>query len=78
MNHEWLEKLIPRSLLSRTLLLTLLSVVLAQGIATSIWYTQSKRTQLEGLESASASLANMFASTTTFFQSLPVAYRHVH
>ncbi|OOE87558.1 ATP-binding protein [Salinivibrio sharmensis] len=77
MNHDWLEKLIPRSLLSRTLLLTLLSVVLAQGIATSIWYTQSKRTQLAGLESASASLANMFASTTTFFQSLPVAYRHV-
>ncbi|OOF22077.1 two-component sensor histidine kinase [Salinivibrio sp. IB574] len=77
MNHEWLQRLVPRSLLSRTLLLTLLSVVLAQVIATSIWYTQSKRTQLAGLESASASLANMFASTTTFFQSLPVAYRHI-
>lgn len=67
----------PRSLLSRTLLLTILSVFLAQGIASFFWYTQSKEREVEGLKAASESMAQMFASTTTFFQSLPVEYRHI-
>lgn len=67
----------PKSLLARTLWFTLLAVFLAQVIATSIWYGQSKQRDLEGLESASASMANMFASTVTFFQSLPLEYRHI-
>ncbi|WGY46513.1 ATP-binding protein [Vibrio sp. ABG19] len=67
----------PTSLVARTLLLTLLAVLLAQGLATSIWYSQSKSNELEGIRSASSSMAGMFASTVTFFQSLPVRYRHI-
>ena len=67
----------PKSLLARTLWFTLLAVFLAQMIATMIWYGQSKQRDLEGLESASESMATMFASTVTFFQSLPLEYRHI-
>lgn len=67
----------PRSLLSRTLLLTVLSVILAQSIASFFWYAQSKQREVEGLKATSESMAQMFASTTTFFQSLPVEYRHI-
>ncbi|WP_428772739.1 ATP-binding protein [Vibrio sp.] len=74
---SWLKRLKPNSLVTRTLGLTLLAVILAQGIATSIWYTQSKQKELEGIQSASESMANMFASTVTFFQSLPMSYRHI-
>ncbi|WCE30642.1 ATP-binding protein [Vibrio sp. SCSIO 43137] len=70
-------KVIPRSLVSRTLWLTLLSVIFAQLIATAIWYTQSKYRELEGLKSTSISMANNFASTANFFQSLPQQYRHI-
>ncbi len=68
---------IPRSLVSRTLWLTLLSVILAQLIATTIWYTQSKYREIEGLKSTAASMANNFVSTANFFQSLPLQYRHI-
>jgi len=71
------QRLKPNSLVARTLLLTLLAVIVAQGIATSIWYSQSKNKELEGIVSASASMAGMFASTVNFFQSLPVRYRHI-
>ncbi|WGW01440.1 ATP-binding protein [Vibrio sp. YMD68] len=67
----------PNSLVARTLWLTLLAVVIAQGIATSIWYFESKQKEVEGIHSASSSMATMFASTVTFFQSLPVNYRHI-
>ncbi len=76
----WLTKcawFIPRSLVSRTLWLTLLSVILAQLIATTIWYTQSKSREIEGLKSTAASMANNFVSTANFFQSLPLQYRHI-
>ncbi|MGF1757703.1 ATP-binding protein [Photobacterium sagamiensis] len=72
-----LKKLWPQSLVARTLWLTLLAVFLAQLIATLIWYGQSKQRDLEGLESTSASMATMFASTVNFFQSLPLQYRHI-
>lgn len=72
-----LKRLRPNSLVARTLWLTLLAVVCAQGIATAIWYSESKQKELEGIQSASSSMANMFASTVTFFQSLPVRYRHI-
>ncbi len=78
---QWLlnqfARLIPRSLVSRTLWLTLLSVILAQLIATTIWYTQSKHREIEGLKSTAASMANNFVSTANFFQSLPLKYRHI-
>lgn len=69
--------MVPRSLVSRTLWLTLLSVILAQLIATTIWYTQSKDREIEGLKSTATSMANNFASTSNFFQSLPLEYRHM-
>lgn len=72
-----IKPIIPRSLVSRTLWLTLLSVIFAQLIATAIWYTQSKYRELEGLKSTSTSMANNFASTANFFQSLPQQYRHI-
>ncbi|MCG6283450.1 two-component sensor histidine kinase, partial [Vibrio diabolicus] len=75
--HRVWTRIKPTSLVARTLLLTLLAVMLAQGVATSIWYSQSKANELEGIRSASASMAGMFASTVTFFQSLPVKYRHI-
>ncbi|WP_117234462.1 ATP-binding protein [Vibrio maerlii] len=65
------------SLVTRTLLLTLFAVILAQGVATAIWYNQSKQKELQGIQSASESMAGMFASTTNFFQSLPTKYRHI-
>ncbi|MEF1255451.1 ATP-binding protein [Vibrio sp. M260112] len=75
--QNWLRRFKPNSLVSRTLGLTLLAVVLAQGVATTIWYAESKQKELEGIRSASESMANMFSSTVTFFQSLPVKYRHI-
>ncbi|KLN66256.1 ATP-binding protein [Vibrio sp. VPAP30] len=74
---NWFRQFKPNSLVSRTLGLTLLAVILAQGVATSIWYTESKHKELAGIRDASESMANMFASTVTFFQSLPVRYRHI-
>lgn len=76
-NKQKVRSIIPRSLVSRTLWLTLLSVIFAQLIATAIWYTQSKYRELEGLKSTSTSMANNFASTASFFQSLPQQYRHI-
>lgn len=76
-SKERLRRIVPRSLVSRTLWLTLLSVIFAQLIATAIWYTQSKYRELEGLKSTSKSMANNFASTANFFQSLPQQYRHI-
>ncbi|MCK6262013.1 HAMP domain-containing protein [Vibrio sp. ZSDE26] len=71
------QRLKPNSLVARTLWLTLLAVIIAQGIATSIWFVESKQKEVEGIHSASSSMATMFASTVTFFQSLPVNYRHI-
>ena len=65
------------SLVSRTLVLTLFAALVAQAIATTIWYNDSKQREIAGITSTSESMANMFASTVTFFQSLPVSYRHI-
>lgn len=77
MNLEKFKALKPRSLLSRTLLLTVLSVFLAQGIATGFWYTQTKKKEQEGLVLVAQNMADMFASTTNYFQTLPIAYRQI-
>ncbi|OEF26985.1 ATP-binding protein [Vibrio rumoiensis] len=66
-----------QSLVSRTLLLTLLTVVMAQGISTSIWYTNSRKQEIQGITTTTTSMASLFASTVSYFQSLPVNYRHV-
>lgn len=65
----------PRSLLGRMLLLTLLAVLLAQTLSSVIWLAQLRATQMEGLITAARSLANSMAASASYFRSLPVAYR---
>lgn len=65
----------PRSLLGRMLLLTLLAVLLAQGLASLIWLSQLRASQLEGLVASARSLAHSMTASVSYFRSLPVAYR---
>ena len=66
-----------QSLVARTLLLTLLTVVIAQGISTMIWYTNSRQQEEAGIKTTTVSMASLFASTVSYFQALPVNYRNV-
>ncbi len=66
-----------QSLVARTLLLTLLTVIVAQGISTAIWYSNSRQQEVEGIKTTTVSMASLFASTVSYFQALPVNYRHV-
>lgn len=75
--RRWFRFFNPNSLVNRTLLLTLLAVIAAQGLVMSIIYTDAKSQQVEGIRSVSSNMAGMFASTVTFFQSLPMKYRHI-
>ena len=59
------------------LLLTLLSIVTAQLISTSIWYSFSKEQEQDGLRITAENMAQNIASTATFFNSLPLQYRHI-
>ncbi|MFC5077037.1 Osmolarity sensor protein EnvZ [Vibrio thalassae] len=74
---HWFKRLNPNSLVARTLLLTLLAVLCSQAVLTAIWYQKTKQDELSGIRDTSASMATMFASTVTFFQQLPTAYRHI-
>lgn len=67
----------PNFLVNRTLLLTLAAVICAQGIVMTVMYRDARLRQVEGVQSVSSNMAGMFASTVTFFQSLPVRYRHI-
>ena len=66
---------LPRSLLGRMLLLTLLAVLLAQTLSSVIWLSQLRATQMEGLVTSARSLAYSMAASVSYFRSLPVAYR---
>jgi len=68
-------RLLPRSLLGRMLLLTLLVVLLAQGLSSLIWVSQLRASQLQGLQASAASLAHSMSASVSYFRSLPVAYR---
>ncbi|GGU71080.1 two-component sensor histidine kinase [Pseudomonas laurentiana] len=57
------------------LLLTLLAVLLAQGLASLIWLSQLRASQLEGLVASARSLAHSMTASVSYFRSLPVAYR---
>ncbi|MDE1165115.1 MAG: ATP-binding protein [Pseudomonas sp.] len=57
------------------LLLTLLVVLLAQSLASAIWLSQLRATQLEGLVTAARSLAHSMSASVSYFRSLPLAYR---
>ncbi|MGF1773735.1 ATP-binding protein [Vibrio wakamikoensis] len=74
---RWFKRLSPNSLVARTLLLTLLAVFCSQSVLTAIWYQKTKQDELSGIRDTSASMATMFASTVTFFQKLPIKYRHI-
>ncbi|MDX2319461.1 MAG: ATP-binding protein [Moritella sp.] len=74
---EHIYRQLPSSLVSRMLLLTLLSIATAQFISTSIWYNFSKDKELEGLKNTAEGMAQNIASTATFFNSLPLQYRHI-
>lgn len=74
---KWYHFFNPNFLVNRTLLLTLAAVICAQGIVMSVMYRDAKLQQIEGIQSVSSNMAGMFASTVTFFQSLPVRYRHI-
>lgn len=66
---------LPRSLLGRMLLLTLLAVLAAQALSSAIWLSQLRATQLEGLVTTARSLAHSMSASVRYFRSLPVAYR---
>lgn len=72
-----LQRWLPRSLLGRMLALTLLAVVLAQGISSAIWFATYRAQEMEGLLQSSRSLAYSVAATTRFFQKLPPEYRNI-
>ena len=71
------QALVPRSLLSRMLLLLLLAILLSQTILTGIWMQQIQKRELEGMLSTTRNLALSAASTVNFFKSLPLQYRHI-
>lgn len=66
---------LPRSLLGRMLLLTLLVVLLAQGLSSLIWLSQLRASQREGLVASARSLAHSMSASVSYFRSLPLAYR---
>lgn len=66
---------VPRSLLGRMLLLTLLAILLAQTLSSVIWLSQLRATQLEGLVTSARSLAHSMNATVSYLRSLPLAYR---
>lgn len=68
-------RLLPRSLLGRMLLLTLVVVLLAQGLSSLIWVAQLRASQLQGLRASAQSLAHSMSASVSYFRSLPVAYR---
>ena len=53
----------PRSLLGRMLLLTLLAILLAQTLSSAIWLSQLRTTQLEGLVNSARSMAHSMNAT---------------
>lgn len=69
--RRWL----PRSLLGRMLLLTLLAILAAQTLSSAIWLSQLRDTQLEGLVTTARSLAHSMSASVRYFRSLPVNYR---
>ncbi|WXL27655.1 ATP-binding protein [Ectopseudomonas mendocina] len=71
--RRWLP--VPRSMLARMLLLTLLAVLLAQGLSSLIWVSQIRTSQMEGLQGSARSLALSIAASVRYFRSLPLGFR---
>ncbi len=66
---------VPRSLLGRMLLLTLLAVLVAQGLSSLFWLSHLRSSQREGLLTSSRSLAYSMAASVSYFRALPLGYR---
>ena len=66
---------VPRSLLGRMLLLTLLAVLVAQALSSFIWVSQLRASQMEGLLASARSLAHSMSASVSYFRSLPLGYR---
>lgn len=60
---------VPRSLLGRMLLLTLLAVLVAQGLSSLFWLSHLRSSQREGLLTSSRSLAYSMAASVSYFRS---------
>jgi len=65
------------SLISRMLLLTIVSVFLAQGLTSLFWVTQLADTEKNVVLVNADNLAHSAVSTISFFQKLPNDYRHL-
>lgn len=74
---SWLQRLVPRSLLKRMLLVMVLGILLAQVISNLIWVQQIQRDKREVAARMAEDLAEGVASTVTFFRTLPREYRHI-
>ncbi|GGK07006.1 ATP-binding protein [Pseudomonas matsuisoli] len=70
-----LTRWVPRSLLARMLLLTLLAVLLAQGASALFWASSLRSSRNEGLQSAAHNLAYSIAASVRYFSLLPPGYR---
>ncbi|WP_145143616.1 ATP-binding protein [Pseudomonas duriflava] len=70
-----LARVVPRSLLGRMLLLTLLAVLLAQGVSSLFWLSHLRASRMEGLLNASRSLGYSIAASVRYFSLLPPGYR---
>ncbi|PKG40254.1 ATP-binding protein [Psychromonas sp. Urea-02u-13] len=70
-------KLLFRSLISRMLLLTILSVVAAQAISSFFWVNQFTENEKKSVILNAQHLAEGALSTISFFKDLPLQYRHL-
>ncbi len=66
---------VPRSLLGRMLLLTLMAILIAQGLSSLFWISHLRSSQRDGLLTSSRSLAYSMAASVSYFRSLPLGYR---
>ncbi len=70
-------KLLFRTLISRMLLLTILSVIAAQTISTYFWVNQFAESEKKSVILNAKHLAESALSTISFFKDLPLQYRHL-
>ena len=70
-------KLLFSSLISRMLLLTILSVVAAQALSSFFWVSQFTESEKKSVILNAQHLAEGALSTISFFKGLPLQYRHL-
>ena len=66
-----------RSLISRMLLLTMLSVIIAQWMSSQFWVSEFKTNEKKIILANANNLAENALSTFNFFVELPLKYRHL-